>query len=53
MPYTKDVNYSVVLDGFIVSDNVMVNEVVNVAQENNELFLYSDHNPVKMNFVLV
>ena len=53
MPYTKDINYSVVIDGFIVSDNVMVTSVENIAQENEELFLYSDHNPVKMNFVLV
>ena len=53
MPYTKDVNYSVVLDGFIVSDNVNVISVNNVAQENDELFLYSDHNPVYMEFVLV
>lgn len=52
MPYTKDVNYSVVLDGFIVSDNVLVTDVTNIAPE-GELFLYSDHNPVKMNFVLV
>lgn len=53
MPYTKDVNYSVVLDGFIVSDNIKVNEVTNITQENNELFVYSDHNPVRMNFVLI
>lgn len=52
MAYTKDVNYSVVLDGFIVSDNVMVTSVENITQDNNELFLYSDHNPVKMKFVL-
>lgn len=49
--YTKGVNYSVVLDGFIVSDNVMVTSVTNVAQ-GDELFLYSDHNPVEMKFVL-
>jgi len=53
MPYTKDVNYSVVIDGFIVSDNIMVTGVENIAQENEELFLYSDHNPVMMNFVLI
>jgi len=53
MPYTKDSNYSVVIDGFIVSDNVMVTGVENIAQENGELFLYSDHNPVQMKFVLV
>lgn len=52
MPYTKGVNYSVVVDGFIVSDNVNVISVTNVAQEDDELFLYSDHNPVYMEFVL-
>lgn len=52
MPYQKDVNYSVVIDGFIVSDNVLVTSVTNIAQENNELFLYSDHNPVELKFVL-
>ena len=52
MPYTKDSNYSVVLDGFIVSDNVIVNSVTNISQDNDELFLYSDHNPVQLKFVL-
>lgn len=52
MPYVKDSNYSVVLDGFIVSDNILVTSVTNIAQDNDELFLYSDHNPVLMNFVL-
>lgn len=52
MPYEEGQNYSVVLDGFIVSDNVMVTGVENIAQDNGELFLYSDHNPVKMTFVL-
>ncbi len=52
MPYQKDVNYSVVIDGFIVSDNVLVTGVSNIAQENEELFLYSDHNPVELKFVL-
>ena len=52
MAYKKDVNYSVVLDGFIVSDNIRVTGVTNIAQDNGELFLYSDHNPVQMKFVL-
>lgn len=52
MPYTKDSNYSVVIDGFIVSDNITVTSVTNIAQEEGELFLYSDHNPVEMKFVL-
>lgn len=53
MPYTKNVNYSVVLDGFIVSDNIKINEVKNIAQDDDQLFVYSDHNPVKMSFVLI
>lgn len=52
MPYTKDSNYSVVIDGFIVSDNVRVTSVENIAQDEGGLFLYSDHNPVEMKFVL-
>ena len=52
MPYTKDSNYSVVIDGFIVSDNVRVTAIENIAQDEGELFLYSDHNPVEMKFVL-
>ena len=52
MPYTEDSNYSVVLDGFIVSDNVIVTSVTNIAQDNDVLFLYSDHNPVQLKFVL-
>ena len=49
MAYEKDVNYSVVIDGFIVSDNI---EVLNskVLTQESELFVYSDHNPVKMEF---
>lgn len=52
MPYEDGVNYSVVIDGFIVSDNVSVKGVRNVLQGDDELFLYSDHNPVEMKFVL-
>jgi endonuclease/exonuclease/phosphatase family metal-dependent hydrolase/uncharacterized protein YxeA len=50
--YTPGVNYSVVIDGFIISDNI---EVISseVISQNNELFLYSDHNPVKMEFKLI
>lgn len=48
MPYEKGVNYTVVLDGFIVSDNV---EVVHTENVDNG-FLYSDHNPAKMTFLL-
>ena len=48
IPYEKGVNYTVVVDGFIVSDNVDT-----VAVENIDLdFQYSDHNPAVMQFVL-
>ena len=49
MEYKKDVNYTVVIDGFIVSDNIEVTSI-NTIMQNNDLFVYSDHNPVKMNF---
>lgn len=48
MPYTKDVNYTVVVDGFIVSDNIEVKWVRNIDTD----FTYSDHNPVEMSFML-
>ncbi|MCR0381733.1 hypothetical protein MKC91_02965 [[Clostridium] innocuum] len=47
MPYQKGVNYTVILDGFIVSDNVEA-----VAENMDTDFAYSDHNPVKMTFTL-
>lgn len=47
MPYQKGVNYTVILDGFIVSDNVEA-----VAENMDTDFTYSDHNPVKMTFTL-
>ena len=48
MPYENGVNYSVVVDGFIVSDNVQV-----VANENIDGdFEFSDHNPAVMRFML-
>lgn len=47
IPYTKGVNYTAVLDGFIVSDNVTA------SAENIDLdFQYSDHNPVLLTFTL-
>lgn len=49
IPYEKGVNYTVVLDGFIVSDNIVVNKVQNI----NTDFMYSDHNPVIMEFTIV
>ena len=47
VPYGPDC-FTVILDGFIVSDNV---ETTYVDIVNNE-FLYSDHNPVEMKFKL-
>ena len=41
-------NFTVIVDGFIVSDNVKVTMVENVVTD----FVYSDHNPVLMKFVL-
>lgn len=49
MPYTKGINYTVVIDGFIVSDNVTVNAVTNIDLN----FVNSDHNPVLLEFILV
>ncbi|MEA4893697.1 MAG: endonuclease/exonuclease/phosphatase family protein [Oscillospiraceae bacterium] len=47
MPYEKGVNYSVVIDGFIVSDNVTAS-AVNIDTD----FDFSDHNPVLLTFTL-
>lgn len=47
IPYEKGVNYTVTVDGFIVSKNVQA-EAENI--DNN--FMYSDHNPVKLKFRL-
>lgn len=49
MVYKKDVTYTVVIDGFIVSDNVRVESVENLDWD----FQYSDHNPAKMLFTLL
>ncbi len=49
IPYEKGVNYTIVLDGFIVSDNIVVNRVKNIDTN----FMYSDHNPVVMEFTIV
>ncbi len=48
IPYTKGVNYTVVLDGFIVSDNVEAVDVTNIDLD----FEFSDHNPAMMTFRL-
>lgn len=48
IPYTKGVNYTTVVDGFLVPDNVKA------AAENIDTdFGYSDHNPVLLRFELV
>lgn len=49
MPYEKGVNYTVVVDGFIVSDNVQVINNTNIDTD----FVYSDHNPATMQFKLI
>ncbi len=46
--YTKGVNYTTVVDGFLVSDNVKA-----TAENIDTDFAYSDHNPVKLTFELV
>lgn len=46
--YEKGVNYSVVIDGFIVSSNITVTNKYNVDTD----FRYSDHNPAIIEFIL-
>ncbi|MCY6355157.1 endonuclease/exonuclease/phosphatase family protein [Clostridium sp. ZS2-4] len=48
IPYKKGVNYLSVIDGFLVSPNIQVNKVKGYSLE----FENSDHNPVKMEFML-
>ncbi len=48
IPYEKGVDYTVVIDGFIVSDNVEVTGIENIDLD----FAYSDHNPARMTFKL-
>lgn len=48
IPYTAGVNYSTVIDGFLVSDNVTVLGEGTVDTQ----YAYSDHNPVAMHFRL-
>lgn len=47
IPWEPGVNYTTVLDGFIVSDNVSA-----TAENIDTNFAYSDHNPVKLTFRL-
>lgn len=48
MPYQPGTTFTCTVDGFLVTDNVKVvsSEVL------NEEFMYSDHNPVQLHFVL-
>lgn len=47
LPYTPGVNYTTVVDGFLVSDNVRA-----TAQNIDAGFAFSDHNPVELTFEL-
>lgn len=47
IPWQKGVNYTTVLDGFIVSANVKA-----TAENLDTDFAYSDHNPVRLRFAL-
>ena len=47
IPYSED-SFVVILDGFVISDNVSCNYV----QIQDEGFKYTDHNPVVMKFTL-
>ncbi len=49
MAYQENVNYTVVIDGFLVSNNIEIVDVNNI----DTGFAYSDHNPVEMTFKLV
>ncbi len=48
IPYTKGVNFTTVVDGFLVSDNVKA-----TAENVDTDFEYSDHNPVLLKFELL
>ncbi len=48
IPYDKNKSFTVVLDGFLTSDNIDVIFVENI----DTGFIYSDHNPVAMSFKL-
>ena len=47
IPYEEG-NFTIIVDGFIISDNVTVVEVENIVTG----FTYSDHNPVVLKFIL-
>ena len=47
VPYKKG-NFTLIVDGFMVSENVEVTYLENIQKD----FVYSDHNPVVMKFRL-
>lgn len=47
VPYKKG-NFTIIVDGFIISDNIECEEVLNI----DTAFTYSDHAPVKLSFSL-
>lgn len=53
IPYTKGVNYTAVLDGYIISDNVSITNITNLVNGKSVDFLYSDHNPATLTFKLI
>lgn len=48
IPYSEGVNFRAVIDGFLISPNIQLNDV----QGNDLSFKNSDHNPVTATFVL-
>ena len=48
-PYVKGESYTIVIDGFICSDNIETISITNIDTD----FLYSDHNPSVLSFKLV
>ena len=48
IPYQKGINYSTVIDGFIVSDNIEIIQKKTIDTQ----YAYSDHNPVYLEFKL-
>ena len=48
IPYTPGESFTVILDGFIISDNVSCEYVQNIETG----YEYTDHNPVVLKFIL-
>lgn len=48
-PYEKDQSIVYIIDGFIISDNIVCEGIKNIDNE----FLFSDHNPVYMKFKFI